>query len=58
MIDWSDTSLQIDLAESAVTILPVRPADERIDQYGNVIEPRFPITIGVSVAAVRCPAGA
>ena len=48
-IDWSDSSLQIDLAESTVTILPIRPADERIDQYGNVIEPRFPVTIGVEV---------
>ena len=32
-----------------MTILPIRPADERIDQYGNVIEPRFPVTIGVEV---------
>ena len=32
-----------------MTILPIRPADERIDQYGNVIEPRFPVTIGVEL---------
>ena len=48
-IDWRIPTCKASLDESAVTILPVRPADERIDQYGNVIEPRFPVTIGVEV---------
>ena len=50
-INWRDPNVlsSLDVDASTVTILPVRPANERIDEYGNVIEPRFPITIGVEV---------